>query len=244
MKVKVLRDATGLWTLFVDVGNTGTYVQEASPVADVTHTVSNYFGVYCLYTATRSTLFWFDDFDVTGTVVPDMTPPSVTSVNAISSTEISVTFSEALDASAAQQTTNYSINNSNPNNAVLQPDNKTVLLTLPTPLVNGLTFSIGISSVQDVNGNVMEDASLNILYFMAFPVSKKDVIVSEFMADPSPVVGLPEAEFIELHNRSANPINLNGWKLSDGGNPATLPTYILMPGKLCSDNHNICRCIV
>jgi hypothetical protein len=230
VKVKVTREATGLWTLFVDVGNTGTYIQEASPVADLTHTGSNYFGVYCLYTATRSTLFWFDDFDVTGTVVPDMTPPSVTSVSAISSTEISVMFSELVESNSAQQSGNYSINNSNSVNAVLQPDNKTVLLTLPTPLVNGFTFSIVVSNVQDVDGNAMDNASLNILYFMAFPVSKKDIIVSEFMADPSPTVGLPEAEFIELHNRSANPINLNGWKLSDGGNPATLPTYILMPG--------------
>lgn len=230
VKVKVTRDATGQWTLWVDVGNTGTYVQEASPFTDLTHTASNYFGVYCLYTATRSTLFWFDDFDVTGTVVPDMNPPTVTSVVANSSTEISVLFSETVEANSAQLTGNYLIHNNSPSMAMLQPDNKTVLLTLSSPLTNGLPFSINLSGVQDLDGNVMHAYSENILYFVPLPVSKKDIIVSELMADPSPVVGLPEAEFIELYNRSANPINLLGWKLSDGDNPATLPQYILMPG--------------
>ena len=230
VKIKVTRDASGLWSLFVDVNNTGTYTQEASSITDVTHTVSNYFGMSCFYTATRSALFWFDDIDVAGTVVPDMTPPIVIDVSPNSSTEISVAFSESVETNSAQLTTNYLINNSNPINVVLQPNNKTVVLTLPTALINGITFSIVVSGIEDVDGNVMTAASQNILYFMAFPVSKKDIVISEFLPDPTPAVSLPEAEFIELYNRSNNPINLNGWKISDGGTPATLPTYILLPG--------------
>jgi hypothetical protein len=97
VKVKVTRDATGLWSLFVDVGNTGTYTQEASSITDVTHTTSNYLGVYCLYTSTRTTLFWFDDFAVTGTPVPDTTPPSITAITLINANTVRVDFSEAIN---------------------------------------------------------------------------------------------------------------------------------------------------
>ena len=230
LKVKVTRDATGLWSLFVDVNSTGTYAQEALSVTDVTHTVSNYFGAYCLYTATRSALFWLDDFDVTGTAVPDMNPPTISSIAPSSSTEISIAFSETVDAISAQLTSNYLINNNNPSSATLQPDNKTILLMLATPLVNGQTFSITVSGVEDLDGNVMSATTQSILYFVPSPVNRKDIIISEFMADPTPMVGLPEAEFVELFNRSGNPINVLNWKLTDGSATATLPSYILLPG--------------
>jgi hypothetical protein len=229
VKVKVTRDAVGLWSLFADVGNTGTYTQEAAPVTDVTHTVSNYLGVYCLYTATRSTLFWFDDFNVSGTPVPDMTPPSIIQITAITASEVSVLFSEIVEATSAQSTSSYLVNNTNPASAALQSDNKTVWLTLSVPLANGQNFSTKVSSVTDVDGNVMTEITTQTLYFIQYPVSKNDLIISEFMADPSPPVGLPEAEYVEIYNRSGNPVQLLDWELTDGSSVATLPFYILMP---------------
>jgi methionine-rich copper-binding protein CopC len=229
VKIKITRDAVGLWSLFVDVGNIGTYVQENPSVVDVTHTVSNYFGVYCLYIANRSALFWFDDFTVTGTTVPDTTPPAIAQIAAVSATQVDVTFSETVETSSAQILNNYQVNNANPTAAIVQADNKTVRLTLASPLTNGLTFSVSVSAVADIATNIMATANINALYFAAQPVSKKDVILSEFMADPSPFINLPEAEYIELYNRSANPINLQNWKLTDGSATATLPFHILMP---------------
>ena len=43
------------------------------------------------------------------------------------------------------------------------------------------------------------------------------------MVDPTPVVGLPDAEYIELYNRTAAPVSLNGWKLSIGNRVTLLP---------------------
>ena len=49
-----------------------------------------------------------------------------------------------------------------------------------------------------------------------------DIIITELMADPSPVVGLPNSEFIELKNISTTAISLQHWKIADGVGAATI----------------------
>lgn len=62
------------------------------------------------------------------------------------------------------------------------------------------------------------------------PADYKDIIITEIFPDPSPVIGLPEAEFIELYNSSEKIINLAGWKFADGGSTAILSGFI-QPGE-------------
>jgi hypothetical protein len=55
------------------------------------------------------------------------------------------------------------------------------------------------------------------LFFEPVPSIYKDVIITEIFADPTPRVNLPEAEFVELYNRSENPVDIAGWEYSDAG---------------------------
>ncbi|MBE7170024.1 MAG: lamin tail domain-containing protein [Williamsia sp.] len=74
-------------------------------------------------------------------------------------------------------------------------------------------------------------------------VNRYDVVIDEIMADPSPVRGLPEVEFIELKNVSSKGVNLNGWKISDATGTATVnQSYVLQPDSfviLCSTSASV-----
>ena len=63
VRIKVTRDAIGNWELFLDT--TGVFFTQGTAF-DNSILSSDYFGVYCKYTITRSDKFWFDDFSVTG----------------------------------------------------------------------------------------------------------------------------------------------------------------------------------
>ena len=61
-------------------------------------------------------------------------------------------------------------------------------------------------------------------------VSRYDIVIDEIMADPTPQVGLPNNEWIELKNTSLVAINLQGFRISDlTGQSGAMPSYLLKP---------------
>ncbi len=61
--------------------------------------------------------------------------------------------------------------------------------------------------------------------------NRYDVVIDELFPDPTPVIGLPDAEFIELKNVSSTAFDLHDWRIIDGtGNTATVKiNFILQP---------------
>lgn len=57
-----------------------------------------------------------------------------------------------------------------------------------------------------------------------------DIIISEIMADPSPSVTLPAREYLELYNRTLEPLDLKNWSLSDGITKSIFPNTVIAPG--------------
>ncbi len=233
LKIKVIRDAANSWSLLRDVSGTGnSYVSEGTAI-DATFTTSSFFGIRI--TQSTSSFFlkhFFDDFYV-GPVILDTTPPTLTSVSVLTSTELSLSFNEDLAILSAQSTASYTVNNEigSPSTAVLQPDKRTVKLTFLTAFGNGIENQLTLTAITDVAGNTIVQTSMSFLFFIPVSEKRSDIIVSEMFADPDPTIGLPAAEFIEIYNRSSNPFDLNGWKLTDGSSTATFPAQLILPNQ-------------
>ena len=58
-------------------------------------------------------------------------------------------------------------------------------------------------------------------------LERYDIIISEVMAKPTPTIGLPAVEYIELHNRLPHPVSLQNWKLNVGNTAKKLPSINL-----------------
>ncbi len=148
---------------------------------------------------------------------PDWISPTIVSIKyALDS--IVIKFSERMSAVAT--VAGFSAHFRADSTAVLHLEN----------LTNGLVYTITIKDLADLAGNVLPPSDFKFTYFIPHVVYPKGLIITEIMADPSPVVQLPEAEYVEIYNRSIYPVDLSGWHLEDPTTIGKLPSTIMMPG--------------
>ncbi len=228
--VKVTRDNTGLWSIYADAAAGNNFTLQATGT-DNTYNSNSWFGIVCTYTASNITNFYFDDF--TWPYTADVTPPSLSSVSVINSTQLDVVFDEAVEISSAQNVLNYSVNNSigNPSSAVRDAsDFSLVHLTFSNAFQNGITNTLTVTGVADLNNNTMSTpSSLPFTYLVPVQPQKYDVVINEIMADPNPVVQLPDFEYLEIFNRSNKTLNLNNWTITAGSTTKVFGNTVMSP---------------
>jgi len=230
--IQVFRDSTGMWQLWADCDQTGTYVFGGS-ASDVLHAPTGWFGFYARYsTASRATGFFLDNV-YAGSEIIDSIAPELLALTPLSDRSLLLDFSEAVDPESAAITAAYQVNNGlgNPAWAARLAEVSTqVELEFALPFLNGVPHMLAVSGVKDLRGNIMAPTTLD---FLPYRVQALDVVISEVFPDPSPSGGgLPEAEFAELLNRSGQAINLEGWTMRDAsasGSSAFAP-HVLLPG--------------
>jgi hypothetical protein len=228
IKLKVTCTAANDWTLFRDLTGTGTnYILEGT-TTDLTYTNSAFSGfVVKQSTASFFKKHFFDNIEVKE-YTPDITPPAIQSVSAVTNNSINVLFTEAVDVTTAQTLTNYLVSNGigNPVTAVRdEANNALVHLTFTSDFLSGTTHTLTINNIKDIAGNTLINSTMTFSFYTPHAF---DVVIDEILADPTPVVGLPDAEFIEVKNTSGKDINLSGWKLA-GNNTVSgsFPSYTL-----------------
>lgn len=146
-------------------------------------------------------------------------PLAIIEIAQVDTESISVGFNQKVESISAELHANYQVLGSNPSNAVLQPSDSVVILTFPD-LVNN-NYTLTLSTIE----NQINNSSLSTTQVFDFekPTPFRDIIVTEIMADPTPSVGQPVAEYIELFNRSDQAIRIASFEL----NGATLPDYTI-----------------
>jgi len=232
-RVKVIRDANGNWQLFVDRSNVGIYLPQGS-ANDVEFTSSSFFGIQVSHSSTKTEDYFVDDVYV-GDPVQDTLPPQLVDLTVRDAQTLSLTFDEALDTLSAENISNYQVDGGlgNPAQATLDPNNPAgVILTLSSSLQSNTNYQLSYSNISDFSGNVIPAGqSQAFTYFVPDEASFKDVIISEIMADPNPPQGLPDAEYLELYNRSNGTYNLRDWTIDNGTTQGLLPDLDLGPGQ-------------
>lgn len=238
LRIRVTRDATGNWVLESDTIG-GTNFQPEGTAFDNTHTTCNYFGVFSKYTISNITKFYYDDI-YAGPIIVDVTAPTLVSATATSATTLDVLFDENVDLTSSQLASNYSVNNSIgvPSSAVRDGVNHSLVhLTFANSFVSAQNYTLTVTNVQDLNTNPITTATANFVWLPIGSAVFHDVLINEIMADPSPQVGLPNTEFVEIYNRSSSNFDLNGWTFTDGSTTGSIGNYILPAGAyvvLCS----------
>ena len=228
IRVKVTRNNAGLWSLYIDPTGGNNFALEANGT-DNTYTTSAFFGISCVYTLSNATKFYFDDFSVAPI---DVISPQISFLTVVANNQLDVHFNEAVDPTTAQTLFNYNVNNGigNPSSATRDALNFSLVhLTFSNIFTDAVQDTLTIINVKDLNNNAIASIHSDFTYYAPVVAAYKDVIINEIFADPTPQVGLPSAEFIEIYNRSSKTFNLNGRKFTDGVSTGTMGTYTLSP---------------
>lgn len=189
------------------------------------------------YTSTRDRLLWLDDILVKGVFYEDRIPPEITGCRLTGYNTVEITFNED-PSDDILDTSLYSLNDGNETpTAVIRKRPCVVEAIFGTNFINKTPNRLIISCICDRHGNCNTHAETE---FTPLWAEAGDVMISEIMADPLPVVSLPPAEYLELTNRTPYDFDMTGWRLSTESQNTLLSSIIIKSGEyliLCSQEN-------
>lgn len=232
VRVRVTRSAQDVWTLERDLAGGSSYVSEGT-ATDATLRRGAYLGMQLTYSAANNRAFYFDDFRVT-----DTTAPTPLAVSVVAARQLNVTFNESV--AAAQTASNYRLTAAGAP-AILSAqrdatDPALVHLTLAADLPTGAN-TLEIRNATDLYGNMAAGPFALSLQNngLAMQPALNQLLITEILADETPMVGLSASEYVEIHNPSATAtLDLAGVRLLKPGSSsaAVFPAgAVLLPGE-------------
>lgn len=164
-------------------------------------------------------------------ISPDATALQLLNIFVEDPTNILLNFNKKLDDANSSILSNYAIDQGLTviDAELLSPTNKSVRISLGDPLAAGTIYTIEVlNSTTDCLGKPIGDKNR-----LSFGLPKEaevfDIFVHEIMAAPTPTIGLPAVEYLELYNASDKLIELSGYGLEVGTSQRTLPNFQLLP---------------
>jgi hypothetical protein len=159
-----------------------------------------------------------------GEIIYDTIPPMVENIEVVSQNELAINFSEPINNASIQLSYFTTSNIGSPSNYMVENGGKRIQLQFATDFPLRENETLTITDIADLEGNVISDTTIQFVYFM--PI-EGDIVINEIFFDNSPVVALPEYDYLELYNRSGFDINLENWSIEIGDDTRTFPNYTL-----------------
>lgn len=156
---------------------------------------------------------------------PDVVLPKLLSVEPLSLSELQFTFDQAVNITDAE----FSISDIGKANRVTYADDEEMTIVntrYPKEMVAGVEYTISYKGITDKEGNKLSSFSQEFkLEEEGEEATSGSVRINEIMADPKGLKELPETEYVELYNKTANVISLAGWQFSYGGKAKSMGSF-------------------
>ncbi|MBK9984660.1 MAG: lamin tail domain-containing protein [Saprospiraceae bacterium] len=239
LTLRVVRNNQGLWQIFKLGGPLPELLFSTShniqPVSSLTT-----FGFYNKYTDTRRDKFRFDNITISP-LQPDQTIPSWLTLTVADNKTVNLLFDEPLDPITSTDPTHYILTpgNTMPDNVVLNANE--ITLSWNQAFISNQDYTLTINNLKDLSGNVLLTDNKNFKFTQIAQAAPFDLLITEIMADPTPLIGLPDAEYLEIHNTSNEVFNLGDYKIRVGTTEKVLPDSLIHPGEfvILTDDANI-----
>ena len=226
LQFKLIYSDSGYWHLYTSYTNDNSYILECLYKDSIAFSIF-YLGIVCVYTKSNSTKFYFDNIHCDKIYIDNIPPYLEESY--INDSCILLNFNERMDSISTTDVNHYYLNPGQikPDTVIiLSENNKQFALKFANSFSRNQKLTLHISHISDVNLNLMPDTSIN---FFMYTSTMFDIVINEIMAKPSPLIGLPDVEFIELKNRTSYKINLKNWNLTFGKTSRSLEEIDILP---------------
>jgi len=230
VRIRVRRDAGANWEIAIDP-NKGENFTTIANGTEASFNETGYTGFICYFTSSRSNSFYFDNVYL-GDYIFDTIPAQILEYEILNEKEIQLLFSEEINEYTATDINNYLLSPREISPSTIHHNEDTVRLIFEDAFESGLNHSLAIEKISDLEGNISPIDTIEFFYFEVEEAEIGDIIISEFLPDPTPVLGLPDEEFVEIYNRSDKFIDLADWEISDNtSSSGKLSSHVLGPGE-------------
>ena len=173
-------------------------------------------------------------------LTPETDPPGILSANVINASTIALCFDEIMDPASLEIAAAFSLDQGigAAQSAEVDSTGQCVRLSFDGNLSPGTVYSLSIGGVKDCSGNLIQNGT-RVSVAQGRPVQPFEVVINEILADPTPVVGLPSVDFLELYNRSNEVLDISRFRIADAAGSAQWSSAVLFPGEyliVCDDD--------
>lgn len=232
-RFSIKRMSDTLWLVSTDYTGDNNFMVETEIYDSIQLDLKDsYFGIHCYYTETRKDKFIFDDIGIRVEDL-DTIAPYIIKAEVLDDSKLKIEFNEFTNELQTLNVTNYSLDSFTHPLKVdkCPPNDRNLILTFDKAFEPEKKYRLFYKDIQDISGNqVRENQYINFNSQKHYPAKSGEILINEFMADPSPTAGLPETEFIELLNISGKHLQLKNLSIADGSSISeNFPDFIIEP---------------